>query len=55
MRLEVLAAAQVAMLPLTAACTDSLKQFQEVSLDYQTLCSQALTAKDMKCHQTCTV
>lgn len=30
LRLEVLAPSQVAMLPLAAACTDSLKQFQEV-------------------------
>ena len=55
MRLEDLAPYKVAMLPLVAACTDSLKQFQEVSLDYQTLCSQPVTSKDMECHQTCTV
>ena len=34
MRLEVLAPSKVAILPLVAACTDSLKQFQEVVPDY---------------------
>lgn len=39
MRLEVVPPSKVAMLPLAAACTDSLKQFQEVPLEYQMLCS----------------
>lgn len=43
MRLEVLARSKVAMLPLAAACIDSLKQFQEAYLSGQEVPSLYIT------------